>query len=271
MPRPKRDRRALVAAVTMTMLGAPLLAQQTDAELAQKLANPVAALISLPFQANFERGFGIGEDGTRYTVNVQPVIPAKLTDNWNVISRTILPVISQSDFFPGAGRQTGVGDIVQSVFFSPAKPTASGWIWGAGPVFLLPTASDRLLGGGKFGIGPTAVALRQQGPWNYGALVNHIVSVAGQSARGDVNATFLQPFVSYVTKTAWTYTAQLESTRDWENSVGSTAASAIVSKLVAFGTQRASIGGGLRYFVESPTGGASGLAVRASFALLFPR
>lgn len=268
-----RSRVRLALAATVALLAAPLAAQQggADAELAKKLANPVAALISLPFQANYDRGIGPLDDGTRLTVNVQPVVPMSLSANWNVISRTVVPLVSQSDIFPGAGSQTGISDIVQSVFFSPVKPTASGWIWGAGPVLLLPTASDRLLGTGKVGIGPTAVALRQQGRWNYGALVNHIVSVAGQSARADVNSTFLQPFLSYITPSAVTYTAQVETTRDWANSASSTQVEALASKLISLGSQKASIGGGVRYWVESPTGGPEGFALRASFVLLFPR
>lgn len=270
-----RSRRSVLplALALGTLVAAPLAAQRgtSDAELAKTLANPVAALVSLPFQLNVDRGIGPADDGTRWTLNTQPVIPMSLNANWNVISRTIVPLVSQSDIFPGAGSQFGTGDIVQSVFFSPVKPTKRGWIWGAGPVVLLPTASDRLLGTGKLGIGPTAVALRQQGPWNYGALANHIVSVAGQSARADVNATFLQPFVSYITPTAWTYTAQVESTIDWANSGSATQVEALASKLVKFGTQRASIGGGVRYWIDSPNAGPKGLAFRASLALLFPR
>ena len=110
------------------------------------------------------------------------MIPFELNADWNLISRTILPVISQSDTFPGAGSQSGTGDIVQSLFFSPVKPV-DGWILGAGPVFLLPTGSDDLLTTDKWGAGPTGVALKQQGPWTYGALANHLWSFAGDSDR----------------------------------------------------------------------------------------
>ena len=136
---------------------------------------------------------------------VKPVVPITLNSNWNLISRTILPLVSQDDIFPGAGDQFGLGDILQNFFFSPAKPTANGLIWGAGPVFLLHTATDDLLGNEKRGIGPTIVLLKQKGQLTYGLLANHIWSVAGGDSRADVNNTFLQPFVSYTTPTAWTY------------------------------------------------------------------
>jgi len=118
----------------------------------------------MPLQLNFDDNIGPLDQGSRVTLNIQPVIPITLNEDWNLISRTILPVISQKDIFPGSGSQSGLGDTIQSLFFSPAEPTASGWIWGAGPAFLLPTASDDLLGTGKWGAGPTAVALKQQGP-----------------------------------------------------------------------------------------------------------
>jgi hypothetical protein len=134
------------------------------AELAKKLPNPVAALISVPFQNNFEFGGGPDGDGFRYLLNFQPVVPFSVSEDWNLISRTIVPVISQEDMI-GTSSQTGLGDIVQSAFISPKEPTAGGWIWGAGPVILLPTASDDLLGSEKFGLGPTAVLLKQENGW----------------------------------------------------------------------------------------------------------
>jgi hypothetical protein len=123
-------------------------------------------------------------------LNVQPVIPISLNMDWNLISRTILPIVYQDDILPDSGDQFGLGDTVRSLFFSPAKPTTGGWIWGAGPVLLLPTGTDDLLGGEKWGAGPTAVALRQAGPWTVGFLGNYIWSFAGDGDRDDISLTF---------------------------------------------------------------------------------
>jgi hypothetical protein len=217
--------------------GAPSDTQQ--AELAKKLSNPIASLISVPFQNNFDFRLGSNDDGFRYTMNFQPVIPIALNPNWNLISRTIVPIIHQSDVV-GSSSQSGLGDVVQSFFFSPNK--SQPFIWGFGPVLLLPTATDDVLGAKKFGLGPTLVALEQKKGWTYGALFNHIWSVAGEDARPDVNATFVQPFVSYTTKTAWTISLNTESTYDWAAEQWSVPVNLSVAKLVRFGKQPVSIG-----------------------------
>lgn len=121
-------------------------------ELAKQLANPVASLISVPLQYNYDENIGPDDKGTRHTTNLQPVAPFSIGEDWNLISRTILPLIDQTDIAPGTGNQTGTGDVVQSLFFSPKAPSESGWIWGVGPVFLLPTASDDLLGNDQWGM-----------------------------------------------------------------------------------------------------------------------
>lgn len=246
-------------------------AQGADAaELAKKLANPVAALISVPFQYNYDRRIGPDGNGRRSTLNIQPVIPVPLNDKWNMISRTILPVVDQTNIFSGAGNQTGIGDITQSLFFSPRQPAAGGWIWGAGPVFLIPTGSDKLLGTGKWGIGPTAVVLRQSGPWIYGIMGNHIWSFAGDGDRSNVSNTFLQPFLSYNTKNAWTFTLNSESTYDWVADEWSVPIHFMASKVTKIGGQMLSLGGGVSYWASAPESGPGEWGFRMVVTLLYP-
>ncbi len=240
--------------------------------LAKKLANPIASLISVPLQSNFDCNIGPADDGCRYTLNIQPVIPISITEDWNVISRTILPVTYQFDVLPGEGDQFGLGDTVQSFFFSPKAPSSfGGIIWGVGPALLIPTGTDKLLGSEKFGIGPTAVVLKQSGPWTFGILANQIWSVAGDDDRDDISSTFLQPFVSYTTKDAWTFSLNTKSTYNWEDNEWSVPVNLAASKLLRLGKQPVSIGAGLRYWAESPEDkGPEGFGGRLIVTFLFP-
>jgi hypothetical protein len=255
----------------LALAAAPCAAEETATELATKLSNPVAALISVPFQLNYNQGIGTARDGDRWTLNVQPVVPITLNQEWNLISRTIAPLVTQSEVTPGAGRTSGLGDIVQSLFFSPKAPTAGGWIWGAGPVLLLPTGTDEQLSARKWGAGPTAVVLKQEQGWTYGALANHIWSFAGDSGRADVNATFFQPFVSFTTPDAWTFSLNTESTYDWDSRQWTVPINAVASKVTRIGGQLVSIGGGLRYWADGPDGSPRGLGLRFVITLLFPK
>lgn len=192
----------------------PQQAPEDPAALAKKLANPVASLISLPFQSNFDFGMGPNGNGFRYTLNVQPVIPIALNKDWNLISRTIVPIMGQSDVVAEGSSQFGLGDTIEALFFSPNK--SEPFIWAVGPQVLIPTATNEFLGGKKLGLGPTALILKQKGPWSVGTLAGHFWSVAGSDSRPSVSLTNLQPFVSYSTKSAWTYTLNTESTYDWK-------------------------------------------------------
>ncbi len=273
-PNRRAARATHALAATAIAALAPLAAAQPqpggDAELLKKLSNPIAALISVPFQYTHDREIGPARAGSRDTLNVQPVIPFELSADWNLISRTIVPVVGQRDVLPGAGSQSGVGDVLQSLFFSPKKPTEGGWIWGAGPVFLLPTATNDLLGANRWGVGPTAVALRQQGPLTYGLLANHLVSVGGGQG-ADVNSTYLQPFASWATPTLWTFLANVEATRDWERRTWSIPLNVSASKLIDVGGQKISLGAGVGYWLESPEGGPHGWRFRLVATLLFPK
>jgi len=244
-------------------------AKAAEAELAKKLANPVASLISVPIQNNWD--FGIGPaNAMRYTANIQPVIPFTLNTNWNLITRTIIPVIYAESTGPGVSDKAGLGDIVQSFWLSPKAPTDSGWIWGAGTVLLWPSSTDDALGVGKLGAGPTALALKQVNGWTYGALFNHIWSYAGQGSNPDVNATFLQPFVSFTTKSFTTYGLNTESTYDWSHSQWTVPLNASVSQLVKLGGKPVQFQIGARYYAEKPDGGPE-WGLRFTVTFLFPK
>ena len=239
----------------------------SQAELAKKLNNPVANLISAPIQNNWD--FGIGPaNAMKYTANIQPVIPVSITEDWNVIVRTILPVIYAESPIPGGSSTSGLGDTTQSFFFSPKKPVG-GWILGAGPVMYYPTATDSALGAGKWGAGPTIVALQQQHGFTYGILANQIWSFAGWGDQ-DVSATFLQPFFSYTTKTYTTFTLNTESTYDWENKEWTVPLNLMVAQLMKIGKMPIQFQIGGRYYAESPAGGPD-WGLRFTVTFLFPR
>lgn len=243
--------------------------QLTKADkLAKQLQNPVASLISVPFQGNFD--FGVGpEDGTRMTINIQPVVPISISENWNLIGRVILPVISQTDVFGNSGSQFGLSDAVLSGFFSPKEPTSGGLIWGAGPAFLIPIATDDLLGTEKFGIGPTAVILKQAGAFTIGALVNHLWSVSGNESRADVNNTFIQPFFARNFKGGYALTLNTELTQNWDANATTGYLHLVGSKVFSLGKQLTQIFVGPR--MPYGNGNTSEWGFRAGLVLLFPK
>ena len=268
MPHHRLHQFALIVAIGCACASNSAWAQE-EHELAKQLANPIASLISVPFQSNWDTNIGPARDGDRYYLNFQPVIPVSLDKDWNLISRTIVPFISQRNVLPGSGTQTGIGDTTQSFFFSPKSPGPGGIIWGVGPALFIPSYAD-LLSSDKWGAGPTGVALIQEGGWTIGVLANQNWSYAGEGNRPDVNQTFVQPFITYTTKDAWSFTVDTESTFDWVNHQWSVPINFEIAKLVKFGTQPVQFQAGLRYWAESPDTGAHDLGARFNIIFLFP-
>ena len=245
----------------------PTGAEDEQTKLAMQLNNPVASLISMPLQSNWD--FGIGpNDAYRYTLNVQPVIPITLNDEWNLISRTIVPIIDAESPAPGIDDASGLGNITQSFFLSPQKPTATGLIWGAGPVFVIPTATNDLLGGNQWGMGPTALVLKQKDGWTLGMLANQLWSFNG--GNDSFNATYLQPFVAYTTKTHTTFAINSESTYNWIDSQWTIPFNLMVAQLVKIGEVPVQFQLGGRWYAEKPDGGPN-WGLRFAVTFLFPR
>ena len=241
-------------------------------DLAKKLSNPISDLVSVPFQANWDQGVGV-DDGTRFILNIQPVVPMSLNKKWNLIARVIMPLIGQPPLVDGAASTFGMGDILASAFFSPAD--SSKVIWGVGPVVSLPTTTDPYLGSGKWSGGPTFVILKQKGPWTYGVLWNQIWSFADaiDADRPEVSQMFVQPFLAHTNKRAVTYQLSSESTANWKADDGdqwTVPIIAMASKVSSFGPFIASYGVGVGGYVVSPEGGPD-WKLRAMFTLLLPK
>jgi hypothetical protein len=249
----------------------PALAEkppEADTEkLAKQLANPVSSLISVPFQNNVDCCYG-PSNAAFYTLNVQPVVPVSLNQDWNVIVRTILPIVNHPSVAPGVPSAFGVSDVTQSFFFSPKRPVG-GWIVGIGPAMVYPLGNAQL-GSQKWSAGPTFVVLRQDGHLTYGMLANQVWSFAGKSTRSEVNQMFLQPFVSYTQKDSTSYTLSTESTHDWVTKSWNVPLIIQVGHIYRFGHQLVQLQAGAKGYATSPNGGP-GWGLRFNATLLFPK
>ncbi|MDN3723554.1 hypothetical protein QRD02_04110 [Aequorivita sp. SDUM287046] len=235
--------------------------------LAKQLQNPIASLISVPIQGNFDFGYD-PNNGSRVLINLQPVVPVSIGENWNLITRAILPIISQTDIYGPSGNQFGLGDITASAFFSPKAPTKGGLIWGVGPVLTVPTATDQLLGSEKLGIGPTAVGLMQIETVTIGLLFNHVWSIAGSDTRADINNSFFQPFFGKNFKGGYAVNLNTELSQNWDADATVGTINVGGSKVIKLGKQLAQVALGPR--IPYGNGNASDWGFRAQFILLFP-
>jgi len=254
----------------LALLAPCMAAEENETDLAKQTQNPVADLVSVPFQNNLNFNTGRRDD-LQYILNIQPVIPFHISPEWNLITRTILPIIDQPELAPGVGGVTGLGDTVLSLFLSPAGP--DGLIWGAGPVLQIPTGTDSALGQEKWAAGATAVVLRMQGPWVYGALANNVWSFAGESNRADVDQALVQPFLNYNLAKGLYLTSSPILTANWEANNDNTWTIPIgggVGKIFRVG--KLPLNGSMQtyYNVEKPRG-AGDWQLRLQIQFLFPK
>ena len=248
---------------------APKPAAEDAAAIAKKLANPIGALISVPFQNNMD--LDIGEySGSRNTMNFQPIVPFSLSAKYSLITRYIVPVIAQYDITGEDSREVGLSDALVSGWISNAV-VKNGFVWGVGAAFLVPTATDDLLGTKKMGVGPTIIALQQKNGWTYGALMNQIWSVAGDADRADVNQMYLQPFLTYNWKTGSGLTINSELTQNWEAGTTNAFVNIMAGALTKFGKQLVQFQVGPRIHVAAPEGSKSKFGVRTAMIFVFPK
>ena len=284
-----RQRWIITIGILLTALAAPVFGQEEpgdgtlpyqedidydhdgdvdQGDLAKAAQNPVGDLISLPFQNNMN--FDVGPaDRTQNVLNIQPVWPIALSKNWNLITRTIVPVISQPA--PGSERTNGLGDINFTGFFSPKQPGKI--IWGVGPTLVFPTATDDVTGTDKWSAGPSVVALTMPGQWVIGALVSNIWSFSGDDERADVNSFLMQYFVNYNLPEGWYLTSAPIITANWEAESGeqwTVPFGGGIGRVFRIGRQPINMQTQVFYNVETPTNGAK-WQWRLQVQLLFPK
>lgn len=234
-------------------------------ELADKLNNPVANMISVPFQNNVDWDIG-PYHGTKYTVNFQPVVPINLNPKWNLITRYIIPIVDQHDISGEGESQFGLSDATLSAFFSPVE-SKNGWIWGAGPAFLVPIGTSDFLSTRKWGIGPTVLVLRQSNGLTYGLLTNQLWSFAGDENRTDVNQLFVQPFFAKSWKSGGGVGGNAEITFNWKANTTTAFFNPVVNGITKLGKQAVQLAVGPRI----PLSGSAAFGLRGVITFVFPK
>ncbi len=263
-----------LAAAVQDATAAPRHARQTEEErqeeieLLKELDNPFSNLIRINMRNDWD--FGIGQaNAMRYTATLNPAIPFSLNDRWSLIVRTQVPAVYAEAPRSDTRSKVGLGDINQAFYFSPNK-TMARWIWGAGPGFRFPSASEHGLGGEKWAAGPSLAVLQQRNGWTYGVLVNHLWSFAGHDSTPEVNATSVTPFVSHITRRTTSFQVSAGSVYDWRLKQQTLPVEISTTQVLKIGKQDVSFSLGGRYYIEKATGGPD-WGMDFTVSLLFPK
>lgn len=239
--------------------------EKYNTQISRQLANPLADIVNIPFQFNWDYGGGPNDDGQHYYLQIQPIIPINFIPDVMVISRTILPVENKNSF--GFDSVTGLGDITQTFFFTIPPRGDEKFIWGVGPVILIPTATSGHLGQDNWAFGPSAVLVFETEKWTFGVLANHMWSFDG-SNHYDINKLFLQPFIAYQLPHAFSITVTSEYTYDWNSMEEIFPINFMAAKVFALGKIPISFTIGGRYYIDKPAGGPDwGLRAMLTVAL----
>ena len=265
----KTIHRFLLGLFSLAMVNLAVAQDESASELAKKAQNPIASMISVPIQSNIDFDWGPNSD-TFAVTNIQPVLPFKLNDNWNLVTRTILPIVSQPGLAPGQGRKWGTSDTLFTAFFVPAE--SGDWTWGVGPVIQLPTTSNSRLGKDEWGAGVSAVALTMPGIWVVGGLVSNLWGIS-EDPGNEINSLTFQPFVNYNIKNGLYLSFSPIITANWEASSGQKWTVPIgggVGKIFKIGSQAMNAQAHYYYNIKKPdiTGDWS---IRLQLQFMFPK
>lgn len=237
-------------------------------EVAKQIANPVSNLIGLPIKNNVD--FGIGKmNGTRNTTNIQPILPFKLSDELYLITRVVLPIVTQYNITYPEARQSGLSDTEISAFFAPISKNKGGFMWGAGPIISTPTGTNEFLTTKKWGAGPAIVGLVQTDGWTIGTMVNQVWSFAGDRNRDNINQMFVEPFVSYNWNSGAGVTVIGEYTQDWQHNRSTMTLQGSISGITEIGSQRVQLGIGPRFTLFGPSEMRSNFGITGGITIPF--
>jgi hypothetical protein len=236
-------------------------------EMAKKLANPISNMISMPIQWSYSGQMGANQQGSNQTVLLQPVAPFNLGGGDLFIVRPILAAEAMNNLNGFSG--FGVSNITIESFYAPQ--TGSSWIWGVGPYVTAPINNTGNFGSQQTGVGMTGVVLNRDGPWTYGLLGYRSWSTGGSAAYGTQNNLYGQPFIAYTTKTAWTYSANMQALYNYDTGRTSNPLYVGVSKLEVFDKQPVQFSLGATYYLSSTPEGPQGWGARATLTFIFSK